>query len=109
MYRSIIYIVDPSVWYPIVAGKIPIAELLSSDITTHRVEIRDAEKNTESFSVTLKESPTLKELLGLGNIDDKYWEANIFPHPTDNKTDENIKADTVVTPTMTVVLSPRKQ
>lgn len=59
--------------------------------------------------MTLRESPTLKDLLKLCNIDNKYWNADIFPRPTDDKTDENTKADTVVTPTMTVVLTPKER
>jgi hypothetical protein len=52
----------------VLAGKVPVAEILSSDVTTHWIETRDAEGEIDSFSVTSSESPSLSDLLKLKGI-----------------------------------------
>ncbi|MCU7549835.1 SIR2 family protein [Chitinophagaceae bacterium LB-8] len=102
-----IYVVDQSVWYPIISRKVPIAELLSSELSTNRIELKDTEGNTESFSITLKESPTLKELLELCKLERVRWKIDIRPKPTDEKDIGEPSDDLVITPTMTLVLTAK--
>jgi hypothetical protein len=101
-----LYIVDAAVWYPLLARKIPVAELLSSALATHRVDLTDNEGNHESFAVTLRESPTLAELLKQCDIDRTCWKIAIFPRPTDEQENTEPHDDMIVTPTMTIVLTP---
>jgi hypothetical protein len=101
-----IYIVDPAVWYPVVGGKIPIAELLSSDLVTHRVELRDEDGNTELFALTSRESPSLDELLNHCRINSTSWKVELSPYPTDEREKRDAQGEMIIAPTMTVILTP---
>lgn len=105
--RVCLSIVNPAVWYPILANKIPVLELISSDLVTHRVEVSDSDGGLECFSVTLRESPLLGELLMFCRMDRKRWRVTILPPATDEDTWEP-QDDTVIVPTMTVALIPRQ-
>jgi hypothetical protein len=104
--RISLCLVDPKVWLPVLANKIPLLELISSDLATHRVDVRDSDGGIESFSVTLRESPSLGALLRFCNIDRRKWKVAILPSPTGEDRQEP-EDDTVIVPTMTVSLVPR--
>ena len=101
-----LYIVDPAVWYPVVGGKIPIAELLSSNLMTHRVELRDEDGNTELFALTSRESPSLDELLNHCRINSNSWRVELSPYPTDERERIEPRGEMTIAPTMTVILTP---
>jgi hypothetical protein len=102
-----LHVVDPKVWYPVVAGKVPIPELLSSEVTTHRVEIRDTAGNVESIVVTSCGVPTLGEVLARCKVERSLWRVQIVPHPTGGA-DQALSDDMVLAPTMRVVLTPAR-
>jgi hypothetical protein len=102
-----LHLLDPSVWYPILAGKIPVAELLSSDLVTHRVELFDEDGNTEVFVVTVPDSPTLDNLLKQCKVDTRAWEVGIVPRPMGEHNDQTPERDLVIAPTMIVTLKPK--
>jgi hypothetical protein len=104
--RINIHVVDPRVWYPTVAGKVPVEELLSSEVATHRVELSDKEGNVESMTLTLKESPTLAELLARCNLKREQWRVDIFPPLTEEHGSVEPSGDIVISPTMVVRLEP---
>ncbi|HEX5734158.1 MAG TPA: SIR2 family protein [Blastocatellia bacterium] len=101
-----LHVEDPSVWYPVMAGKMPIAELLSSDLATHKVELTGTDGNTEVFTVTLGEPPTLEELLERCRVDKSQWQVEIFPPPMGEKHPEAPQGEMIIAPTMTVALKP---
>ena len=103
-----LYVVDPAVWSPLACGQIPVAELISSDLSTHRVELRDAEGSTQSITLTLGQPPTLEELLTHCQINRQNWTVQIAPRPTDESDASPLADDVTVTSTMIVVLSPRR-
>lgn len=101
-----IHVFDPRVWYPILAGKVHVAELLSSELVTHSVEATDTDGNTEVFAVTLCRSPTLDELLEECRVDRSRWQVDIFPHPLGSKGAGKLRGDMLLAPTMKVSLKP---
>jgi len=104
--RINLYIVDPATWSAIVSRKISIEALLTSAISTHTIHTTDASGVTESFSITLEESPTLEKLLKLCKIDRNLWEIHVLPLPAEQ---ENIITDDmIITPTMRLILTPNK-
>ncbi|HEX5752037.1 MAG TPA: SIR2 family protein [Archangium sp.] len=101
-----LHVFSPAVWFPVVAGKVPVAEILASDVMKIWVDIRDSLGASEIHAVTAR-APTkvgqLKELCGL--VPDR-WSTEILPRPSkDEPTD---KDDLLVTPSSIVVFSPRK-
>ncbi|QSQ14143.1 SIR2 family protein [Myxococcus landrumensis] len=103
-----LYVFSPGVWFPVVAGKIPVGEILSSNVMKVWVDVRNAEGASELFAVTLggTSAPvtvrTLKELCGLP-VD--RMDAEILPRS--GKSDPSHDDDRVVTPASIVVFSPR--
>ena len=102
-----LHVVDPGVWSPLACGQIPVAELISSDLSTHRVELRDTEGSTQSITLTLGEPPTLDQLLTHCRINRQNWTVQIVPRPTDESDASQPADDMTITSTMIVVLSPR--
>ncbi|MBB5236194.1 SIR2 family protein [Deinococcus budaensis] len=102
----VLYIDHPGVWQPLMAGKLPVSALLSSDIGQYTVDLRDAAGESEVLSVTSPDATStvarLLALCGLANPGD--WELQLDPPLAAALT---VTADTVVVPTMTVLLRPR--
>jgi SIR2-like domain len=96
--KIILYIIDPATWSAIVTRKIPVETLLTSGISTHNVKTTDSSGFTESFSITLKESPTLEQLLKLCKLNPHLWKASVFPLPVEEN--EIIPDDMIITSTM---------
>jgi SIR2-like domain len=106
LQRIDVHLVDPAVWQPFLANRIPVLELLSSDLVTYRLESRDAGGGVESFFVTLRESPCLGDLLAFCKIDRRQWIVKILPSATGEESGEP-GDDSVIAPTMMVLLAPR--
>ena len=87
-------------------GNSTIAELLSSDLMTHRVELRDEDGNTELFALTSRESPSLDELLNHCRINSRSWKVELSPYPTDERERAEPQGEMIIAPTMTVILTP---
>jgi SIR2-like domain len=101
-----LHLVDRAVWSPIIAGKIPVLGLLTSELLTYRVELRDAHGDVESFAVTLNAAPTLGQLMEHCRLSLEDWHAELVPQPFENATEPT--AMTRLASTMTLMLSPRK-
>jgi|GEM_PF-1067525 len=99
------YVVDPATWSAIISRKILVDTLLTSDISTHTIKTTDASGVTESFSFTLKESPSLEQLLKLCKIDPDLWNISVFPLPVEQQS--SITADSIITPTMRLILTAK--
>ena len=102
-----LYIFSPLVWFPIVAGKVPVGEVLSSRMMKTWVEVKNPEGVSEIFAVTTGgPAPvtiqTLKELCGLP-LD--RWNAELLPRS--GKAEPSNEDDRLVTPASIVVFSPR--
>jgi SIR2-like domain len=102
-----LHIVDRAVWSPVLAGKIPVLSLLSSDLSTFRVELHDTEGEVETFAVTLGTSPTVLELMNHCKLNRNDWRVTLEPRAIENE--EETLPSTKLTPTMTVILSPKKK
>ncbi|WP_224370038.1 SIR2 family protein [Hyalangium versicolor] len=102
-----LHVFAPSVWLAIVAGKVPVMEILSSKVMKIRVNVRDPSGDSETFAVT-SSSPThvgqLEELCGL--VPDR-WSAEVLPLMS--LEGSSTEDDLLITPTSRVVLTPRKR
>jgi len=103
--RINLYVVDPATWSAFVSGKIPVEALLTSEISTHTIETIDTGGATESFSLTLKESTTLKELLELCNVNRAKWDIQVFP--SSGSGGGGLSDDIVIIPTMRLILTAK--
>lgn len=102
-----LHVVDWRVWEPIIAGKLPVSELLSSEIWTYEVEMIDADGNSENFAFTLKEAPALGDLLARCNVKPAHWKVGVAPRPMDGPGAEEPESDMIVAPTMRLILTSR--
>ena len=97
-------IVDPSVISPILEGRLPIQELLSSDTIRVLVRVYDHSSHSEAYTVSVSSEATVEQVLapyGLSR-DDIDIQVSPLPHPLFA---EPLKAP--VFPTMTIEVSPR--
>ncbi|XXY49396.1 SIR2 family protein [Sorangium sp. So ce269] len=101
-----LHVLSPAIWFPVVAGKVPVGEMLSSGMMKIWVDIRDAGGSSEIFAVTAC-GPTrvgdIKELCGLAPA---RWSTEILPRPS--KVEPSSADDLLVAPTSIVVFSPRR-
>ena len=102
-----IHLVGWQVWNAVVAGKIPIAQLLSSDLACHHVQLVDRNGHTESVLLTLPHTPSLRELLLACEIDSSNWDVAILPSPDVPTQSGEISLDTPIAPTMVVMCTAR--
>jgi hypothetical protein len=101
-----LYVMSPAVWSPILAGKVPVADILSSDVMKIWVDIRDPEGSSEIFAV-IASGPTpvgdLKRSIGLAP---ERWSAEVLPMRRQGPA--SVEPDDVrVAPMSIVVFSPR--
>lgn len=101
------YIIDPATWSAIISRKILVETLLTSDLSIHTIKTTDASGVTESFSFTLRESPSLKQLLKLCKINRDLWDVNVFPLPVEQV--GTIPEDLIITPTMRLILTAKNK
>ncbi|WP_437737722.1 SIR2 family protein [Sorangium sp. So ce1335] len=101
-----LHVLSPAIWSPVIAGKVPVAEMLSSGMMKVWVDLRDASGSSEIFAVTVC-GPTrvgdIKELCGLPPA---RWSTEILPRPS--KVEPSSADDLLVTPASIVVFSPRR-
>lgn len=101
-----IHVYEDLVWSPIVAGKIPVLEILASDVMKVLVEVRDASGGSDIMALTARgpiKVSAIKELCGL--VPDR-WDTEIFPRP--GAMQPSSADDLLVTPNAIVVFSPRR-
>jgi hypothetical protein len=100
-----LHVFSPAVWYPMVAGKVPVAEILASEVMKIWVDIRDTGGASEIFAVTARGPTRVGELKKLCGLPPGRWNTEILPRPS--KADPSDKDDLLVTPSSIVVFSPR--
>lgn len=104
-----LHVFSPGVWLPVVAGKLPVGEILSSSMMKIWVDVRNPDGSSEIFAVTTDGSKpvtvkTIKESCGL--LPDR-WDTEILPRA--GKAEPSNQDDRLVTPASIVVFSPRKR
>jgi hypothetical protein len=105
--RISLFIVDPRVWSPVVAGKVAMQEMLGSDLVTYHVDLQDAEGRVEHIRATLPVLPTAEVLMQHFHFDPNRWRFTLVPRPTDEEDNADLPLDITVLPTMTMILTPR--
>ncbi|MCW3119047.1 MAG: hypothetical protein JWM28_3129 [Chitinophagaceae bacterium] len=103
--RINMYIIDPATWAAIISRKIHLEALLTSKISSHVIETTDANGLTEVFNITLKELPTLGELLKACKINPDLWNVKVFPSPSDGSND--VLESMTITSTMKLILTAK--
>jgi hypothetical protein len=78
--KIVLCIVDESVWYPIISGRIPIAHLLTTPTQNAFVTI-EGESSAERLVWTGAEGATIGDVLSYFHLDAPGWVATIEPHP----------------------------
>lgn len=102
-----LHVMHPAVWSPVLAGRIPVAELLSSNLAKIWVDIRDPEGSSEILSIIAKGSTKLGELKKLCGLVPDRWAADILPRPSRLPPPVTNPDDLLVAPTSLVVFTPR--
>ncbi|NMO22899.1 hypothetical protein HPC49_46040 [Pyxidicoccus fallax] len=101
-----LHVFSPAVWFPVVAGKVPVAEILASDVMKVWVDIRDTSGASEILAVTTTGPTRVGDLKKLCGLPPARWNTEILPRP--GKVAPSDKDDLLVTPSSIVVFSPRK-
>jgi hypothetical protein len=104
--RLDLHVFSPAVWFPTVAGKVPVAETLSSPMMKIWVDIRDPEGASEIFAVTTLGPTPVGEIKKLCGLSAERWNTEILPRS--GKVLPSAEDDRLVTPTSIVVFSPRE-
>ncbi|XYI03014.1 SIR2 family protein [Sorangium sp. So ce1128] len=101
-----LHVLSPAIWFPVVAGKVPVVEMLSSGMMKIWVDIRDAGGSSEIFAVTACAPTRVGEIKALCGLAPARWNTEILPRPS--KVEPSSADDLLVTPTSIVVFSPRR-
>ncbi|HYH94706.1 SIR2 family protein [Hyalangium sp.] len=103
-----LHVMHPAVWSPVLAGRIPVAELLSSNVTKIWVDIRDPEGRSEILGVITRGSTKLGDIKKLCGLVPDRWSADILPRPSRLPPAVQNPDDLLVAPTSLVVFTPRE-
>jgi hypothetical protein len=78
----VISIVDPAVWDPLLAGKIPVELLLSADAGTVWVHVvGEPDDELESYAITLTGVATVAEVARRCGLPPGAWNVSVYPVP----------------------------
>ncbi|HZH16668.1 MAG TPA: SIR2 family protein [Archangium sp.] len=100
-----LHVFTPAVWFPVVSGKVPVGEILSTDVMKVWVDVRTPEGASEIFAITAQGPMTVRELKKLCGLAADRWSTEILPRPS--KEPASTEDDLLVAPTAIVVFSPR--
>ncbi|OJT22942.1 hypothetical protein BO221_18765 [Archangium sp. Cb G35] len=100
-----LHVFTPAVWFPVVSGKVPVSEILSTDVMKVWVDVRTPEGVSEIFAITARGPMTVKKLKELCGLTPDRWSTEIMPRP--GKEPASAEDDLLVAPTAIVVFSPR--
>ncbi|WP_437785796.1 SIR2 family protein [Sorangium sp. So ce1097] len=100
-----LHVLSPAIWSPVIAGKVPVAEVLSSGMMKIWVELRDASGGSEILAVTACGATRVGDIKRLCGLPPARWSTEILPRPS--KVEPSSADDLLVTPTSIVVFSPR--
>jgi hypothetical protein len=101
-----LHVFSPGVWFPVVAGKVPVGEILSSDMMKVWVDVRNSEGSSEIFAVTTRGPKPVRAIKEICGLPADRWNTEILPRS--GKADPSEEDDRLVTPASIVVFSPRK-
>jgi hypothetical protein len=102
-----LHVFDSAVWLPVLAGKVPVSEILSSDVTKIWVDIRDAEGLPELQAVTVRGPTTVRDIKTLCGLEPARWRTEILPRPSTEPIPSTGEDELMVAPTSIVIFSPR--
>jgi SIR2-like domain len=103
-----ICLVGWQVWDEVISGRIPVGQLLSTDIIWQRVDLISSDGAKERAFQPFEKAPTLLHLMKACGANRQQWKPDIVPRPTVQGTTASEPADdTPIAPTMTVVLTAR--
>jgi len=91
----------------VLAGRIPVVEILSSDVTKIWVDIRDPEGASEILAVIARGPTRLADIKRLCGLAPDRWLADILPRPRQLATAGKDSDEMLVSPTSMVVFTPR--
>lgn len=78
----VISIVDSTVWYPVLAGKIPVELLLSTDTATVWVHVvGEPDDELESYALTLTGGATVADVARQCGLPPGAWRLSVYPVP----------------------------
>jgi hypothetical protein len=98
-------IVDPSVIAPILEGRLPVQELLSSDIIRVLVRVYDHSSHSEAYTVSVSCEATVKQVLAPYGLNRDDIDIRVAPLPYPSFADP---LGAPVFPTMTIDVTPRR-
>jgi hypothetical protein len=106
-----LHLVDARVWALIAGGKLPIAQLLSSEVLPFEVEVHDSKGGIENLRVMFRGTPRIDEVLRHTRLSRKHWTVLISPPPTDENRSDYVQASANedITSTMRVILSQNRR
>jgi hypothetical protein len=103
----VLHLVDPSAWSLIASNKIPISEMLASDICEYRIEVYGACDEVDCLRISYEGNPSVAELLHKARLCADDWLIHLEPDPISLEPRRQASGDEVVPNSVTVVLKPR--
>lgn len=100
-----LHVFSPAVWFPTVAGKVPVVEILSSPMMKIWVDVRDSDGTSEIFAVTTRGPTRVREIKELCGLTATRWNTELLPRSS--KVNPSTDDELLVIPTSIVVFSPR--
>lgn len=78
----VVSVMNPAVWYPLLAGKIPVDLLLSADAATVWVHVvGEPDDELESYALTLTRSATVADVAHQCGLPPGTWKVSVYPVP----------------------------
>ncbi|HEX8436263.1 SIR2 family protein [Archangium sp.] len=102
-----LHVFESAVWLSILSGKVPVSEILSSDVTKIWVDIRDAAGTPEIQAVTVRGPTTVGDIKTLCGLEPARWRTEILPRPSTEPIPSSGEDELMVAPTSLVIFSPR--
>jgi SIR2-like domain len=101
-----IAIVDPAVWIPLLAGKLPVEQFLASGTATVCVFVGDPADDLEFYAIMTAADDTVRDLAKRCDLGDGDWHVTVYPLPAgDDRSVADFGALAVV-PGTTVMFAP---
>jgi hypothetical protein len=101
------HVMAPAVWSPVLAGKIPVGDILSSDVMKVWVDIRDPDGTSEIFAVIVRGPTPVADIKRLCGLDPRRWSTEVLPRSRQDTPESRDEDTLLVAPTSIVVFSPR--
>jgi hypothetical protein len=108
LQRIEICLVGFQVWNEVIAGRTPVAQLLTTDLISQKVIFESPDGSTETIFVN-NPVTTLGELMQACPADRNDWRPEIVPTPTGRPSEEEPGDEMRIAPTMIVQLTARSE